>query len=272
MKANYHTHTRRCRHAVGSEREYIEAALKGGFEVLGFSDHAPWPFKSGYVSGTRMFCEQLPEYVECLRALKAEYADRLPIHIGLESEYFPRYHDHLLRMREQGIDYFILGQHFSDSEEDTMYAGFDCRTDDGVRRYAESVVKAMRTGLYSYVAHPDLFMRCRNDETFNAACEEAADMICQAAKEQGIPLEYNLLGLTVREREHRASLGQGGNSWVGYPCPAFWQYGSKWHNDAILGVDAHEPEPLSDTALWERGKRELTEMGYHLIDHLDMEG
>lgn len=274
MKANYHTHTTRCQHAVGTEQAYIEAALAGGFDALGFADHAPWPFRTSYVSGTRMTCDQLPEYLACLRALKAEYADRLPIHIGLESEYFPRYHDHMLRMREQGVEYFILGQHFADSEEDTIYAGFDCQTDDGVRRYAESVVRAVRTGLYRYIAHPDLFMRCRYDEDFNAACEEAADMICQAAREQGIPLEYNLLGLSVRERDYLAARNQreDKSGWRGYPCPAFWQYARKWHNDAILGVDAHEPEALSDVPLWERGRRELTEMGYHLIDHLDMEG
>ena len=41
MLANYHTHTARCHHASGSEREYIEAAIAGGMKILGFSDHAP---------------------------------------------------------------------------------------------------------------------------------------------------------------------------------------------------------------------------------------
>ena len=30
LKANYHTHTYRCQHAYGSEREYIEAAIRMG--------------------------------------------------------------------------------------------------------------------------------------------------------------------------------------------------------------------------------------------------
>ena len=30
MKANYHTHTVRCRHAVGDEHEYIENAIAAG--------------------------------------------------------------------------------------------------------------------------------------------------------------------------------------------------------------------------------------------------
>ena len=266
MKANYHTHTTRCQHADGTDEEYVRAALRGGFQVLGFADHAPWPYRGGFVSGIRMRCEELPEYVGAIRALREKYAGQLTVHIGLEAEYFPRYHDHLLRMREQGIGYYILGQHYSDSEEDTIYTGLDCRTDDGVRRYAEAAVKGIRTGLYRYVAHPDLFMRARRDEDFNAACEAAADMICQAAKEQGMPLEYNLAGLESRERDEAE-----GRARRGYPCPAFWRYARKWENETIIGVDAHEPQSLTDVPLWERAARRLTDLGYTIIDHLEME-
>lgn len=41
MLTNYHTHTTRCGHAEGTEEEYILTALRCGFKVLGFSDHAP---------------------------------------------------------------------------------------------------------------------------------------------------------------------------------------------------------------------------------------
>ena len=74
-------------------------------------------------------------------------------------------------------------------------------------------------------------MRHRTDDQFNRACEEAADMLCQCAKEQHMPIEYNLLGLNSQMEGHagvsvRAILGN---------TP------EKWHNDVILGVDAHDP-------------------------------
>ena len=47
MIANYHTHTTRCNHAVGSEREYVEKAIELGFSELGFADHAPMPLPEG---------------------------------------------------------------------------------------------------------------------------------------------------------------------------------------------------------------------------------
>ena len=69
MKANYHTHTVRCHHAVGDEREYIENAIDAGMKILGFSDHTPQYFKSGYVSGMRMTPDEAPEYVSCIKNL-----------------------------------------------------------------------------------------------------------------------------------------------------------------------------------------------------------
>ena len=37
MRFNLHTHTFRCRHASGTEREYIENAIRSGMDLLGFS-------------------------------------------------------------------------------------------------------------------------------------------------------------------------------------------------------------------------------------------
>ena len=38
MIANFHTHTARCNHATGTDREYVEAAIRAGVKSLGFSD------------------------------------------------------------------------------------------------------------------------------------------------------------------------------------------------------------------------------------------
>ena len=70
MIANYHTHTWRCRHADGTEREYVERAIEGGLKILGFSDHSPYPFPDGYDSGMRMRLDQVEGYVDTVLALK----------------------------------------------------------------------------------------------------------------------------------------------------------------------------------------------------------
>ena len=117
LLANYHTHTKRCQHASGEDADYVETALQAGYQVLGFSDHSPWPFSSGYVSPIRMSAERLDDYIASVHDLQKMYDGRIRIHLGLEAEYFPRYHDWLERMRDRGISYFILGQHYADSEE-----------------------------------------------------------------------------------------------------------------------------------------------------------
>ena len=95
MTANYHTHTARCMHAEGTEREYIEQAIARRVKLLGFSDHSPQVFDDGYVSGFRMLPGQLEDYVLTLQNLRKEYAGRIDLYIGLEAEYYPRHFDRL---------------------------------------------------------------------------------------------------------------------------------------------------------------------------------
>lgn len=263
MKTNYHTHTGRCMHAVGTDEDYIKAAVDAGFDVLGFADHMPWPFVSGYVSPIRMPMSDYPDYMASLRALQQKYAGTIDVRIGLESEWFPCYRDHMLRLRDDGVSYFILGNHYNDTEEyedRNPYIGWECMNDDGVRRYADTVAEACRTGLFCYLAHPDLFMRHRTADQFNRACEEATDVICQAVAEAGMPIEYNLAGLHLQRRGKDR----------GYPSAPFWDYARKHDNPVILGVDAHDPKLIADLDLWQDGTDRVTALGYRLVDHLEL--
>ncbi len=249
MKTNFHTHTFRCKHAAGTDEEYVKAALTAGFDVLGFADHAPWAYATKYISHCRMPANLWPDYKASILHLKEKYAGQIALRLGLECEYNPRYHDQLLRLRDDGCEYFILGSHFLDSEEYEDYTGNTCRDDDQVKRYADATAEAIRTGLYCYVAHPDLYMMPRPE--FDRVSMDAADIICQAAKEAGMPIEYNLLGLGDELRGHPR----------GYPHPDFWQYIRRWSNDVILGVDAHSPQALLDQQRWDIGLMRLSALG-----------
>ena len=91
ISANYHTHTIRCKHAEGSEREYIEAAISEGFKILGFSDHTPQPYPADYVSPIRMDMSELEDYTDTLIKLRDEYKNDIQILIGYEVEYTRKY-------------------------------------------------------------------------------------------------------------------------------------------------------------------------------------
>jgi len=108
MIANLHTHTPRCRHASGTEEEYVRCALDAGLQTLGFSDHTPYPFPNGYYSTFRMFPDELPGYVAAVEDVRRRYAGQIQIHLGVEAEYYPKYFKDMVAMvKDQGIEYML---------------------------------------------------------------------------------------------------------------------------------------------------------------------
>ena len=198
MLKNYHTHTWRCHHASGTEREYIEAAIARGFKVLGFSDHVPVPdFPNGYQSGFRMDADQAGEYVATLLKLKHAYAEDIDILIGYEAEYYPElFAEQLDFLRSFSFDYLLLGQHNIKNEYDSDRSLHTPTADCGLlREYVDQVIEGLETGAFAYLAHPDLIPFVGDDEDYAAEMSR----LCVAAREMNIPLECNLLGV----RDHR---------------------------------------------------------------------
>ena len=204
MRANYHTHTSRCNHAVGREEDYVKAAIDQGFSVLGFSDHTPQFFPEGYTSGIRMATEELPNYCRIIRNLRDRHSKEIRIHVGLEVEYYPALFSQLLpALRDQGIEYILLGQHFLGNEQNQPYAGAPTADEEILRRYCEQSMEAMQTGAFTYFAHPDLIQFKGEHEIYRKHMRR----LCQEAKSCGLPLEMNMLGF-----------------WAGrnYPDMRFW--------------------------------------------------
>ena len=259
--ANYHSHTPRCMHASGTEEEYVREAMRLGYEILGFADHTPWPYKSDFVASMRMRLSQLDGYVQTVRELEKKYVGRIRIHLGLECEAFPEFYPWLEKTREEkGIDYLILGNHYDTNDEHKgVYFGRST-TGRQARRYAETTIAGMESGLFDYLAHPDLFMECypRFDEDAKHACRE----LCEAAKRLDMPLEYNLLGLQRNVRDR----ARGG---LGYTSREFWEIAAETGNRAIIGVDAHAPEQLDCVQLYCEARAMLGDMGIEVLQVLN---
>ena len=147
LTANYHAHTFRCQHAVGNERDYIEAAIKMGIKEFGFSDHIPCPFRDGYISHIRMTMDEAPEYVKTIRALADEYQNDIRIYVGFEAEYIREFYKEQMNMVQAlGVDYLIMGQHFLLSEEKGPYMGTPTEDESRIRDYVDCVIEGMDTG------------------------------------------------------------------------------------------------------------------------------
>lgn len=222
MKVNLHTHTFRCGHAKGTEKEYIERAISGGITHMGFSDHIPLVFPNGSQSNFRVPMSMAKDYIDTLRALREEYSDRIKIYIGFEMEYYPLFFGDMLQTAiELGAEYLILGQHFSQNEyPDRIPSATPTTSEELLEEYVSSVVSAIKSGVFTYVAHPDL------SNFYGAAdiYEKHMRKICESAALYDIPLEINFCGLRSGRR---------------YPRQDFWKIAGECGCKAVFGFDAH---------------------------------
>jgi histidinol-phosphatase (PHP family) len=225
MKVNLHTHTYRCRHAKGTDEEYVLAAIDAGYDKLGFADHTPFPYKDDYINGDKMLVEELPDYIDSVLSLKEKYKGQIEILLGLECEAVPEFFPFLREMKRK-MDYLILGSH-GDKRIDP-YSGA-LKEPQQLWRYLDFTVEGMETGLFLYLAHPDVMLG--RYPVFDDTAAEVSRKLCREAKRLNMPLEYNLYGIYKGVKP----------GCLGYPYDGFWRIAAEENCTAVVGVDAHNP-------------------------------
>ena len=126
--------------------------------------------------------------------------------------------------------------------------------------YCNDVEKALETNLFSYLAHPDLFLIGYNQ--FDLDVQTVSRRICQKAKDLNIPLEINAGGM------RRGLKNINGEQLFLYPNAHFWDIASEVGNDVIIGFDAHDPSDFND-AMYNQMIKFAQDHRLHLIDHFD---
>lgn len=260
VKTNYHTHTERCKHAYGSEEQFIQAAIRAGIDELGFADHTPWPFKTkDFEPRMRMKLSQFQDYLNTLKELKVKYQDQISIKIGLECEYYEEYIPWLASEVKEQVDYLIFGNHYAYSDELTPiapYMGNGVKDPESLEVYVNSSLKAIESGLFSYFAHPDLFMRCY--PVYDEHVEKAAHLLCQACAKHNLPLEINLSAVAALMRNPKSL----------YPSRPFYKIAKDYGCSVIIGWDAHTPGPLEDKKLYDFALDWIADIGLKRIEKL----
>lgn len=251
MIANFHTHTARCHHASGTDREYVEAAIRAGVKVLGFSDHSPYWFPDGYYSTHRMRPDEVEGYVNSVLSLREEYKNNIRIYLGFEAEYYPLYFDNMLKIIEPyPYEYLILGQHYLKNETSESHIARLANDYDSLVCYVNECTEALATGKFFCFAHPDLVNFKGDPRLYRSEMTR----LCKAAKAMNVPLEINLLGL----REGRE-----------YPRIDFWQIAAEIGNDVMLGSDSHSPEVTAREADIRAAMEIVNGFGLHLIEPVE---
>lgn len=256
-RVNYHTHTDYCGHAKGKTADYAAEAFRQGVEILGFSDHMPFP---GDAFGSRMLYGQIEDYLWDVQALKEEYQGRMKILCGFEAEYIPgqeAYYEELLG--NGACEYLVLGQHMFWDEDGVMRFTGEALSTKQYLQYVQNVLAGMKTGYFKVIAHPDLIFM--NRYAWDENCEAACDLLVEVCEANDFALEWNANG--IRRGIHSFDDGE---RWQ-YPHQKLWEKVAGTSIRVIVGSDCHNPKLMWDEAVkmsWEKAAA----MGLNLVTEL----
>ncbi len=258
MIANYHTHTKRCMHALGEDREYVEYAIHNGLKVLGFADHAPdfGNINNPLVTSVRMSLGELEGYFYSLSELKREYQRDIDIHIGLEMECIPSLFEKQLKiLSDYPLEYMLYSGHYiySDISPEVIHCAHPTSDIRILRQYVDEAVNAISLGCFTYVCHPDMIRFLGDKDDYISEMQKIID----AAVKYDVPLEYNLLGM--RFGRH-------------YPAPLFWETVATQSIKprVILGCDAHSPDRTGNQEEVNKALQYLDNLGIKPIKTVEL--
>ena len=231
--SNFHTHTYLCKHAVGHPEDYFKQAVADGCSALGFSDHCPFPENApDYWPEIRMTKKEAYGYVEEVRALGAD--SPFPVYLGFECEWDNRlyswYKEGLLG--EYGADYLVLGSHWLTRGNLHAYIPYEMEK-SALFNYTEQTIEGMRSGLFAFLAHPDLPMG--HGRKWDSDVEACMKDIIAAAKDLDMPLEVNGLGM------HKEMWPCEKGMRYSYPVDEFWTLAAEVGVKVVCNADAHDP-------------------------------
>lgn len=203
--------------------------------IVGITDHTPlpdhrWP-------EIRMHLNELPDYVESIQKARDHHPD-LTVLSGMECEYEQDYHaffeDELLN--RHCLDYLIGSVHFYRN------SGAWAKVHGGIQKpshlvaYATQMIATMESGLFAFIAHPDLFGN--SYLTWDKNTESCTRDILQAAVSLKMPLEINGYGF----RKESVDTPQGRRPM--YPWEPFWSIAAEYPIQVVVNSDAHRPEDV----------------------------
>lgn len=254
MLSNFHTHTYLCKHAEGTPLHYVRQAAAGGCSALGFSDHCPYPNDDIWLY-CRMSAADIPLYKRLVEEAKKE-AD-FPVYFGFECEWSPRHRswfkDELLG--RYGADYLVFGSHWFPLNGEFKYIA-SVTEKRLLRTYIDFTIEGMKSGIYKFLAHPDLFLS--GIHSIDADCLACTDALIDAANDLGMPLEINGYGL-IKSKVQR-DYGED----YQYPVAAFWKRAAQKNARIICNADAHQIEQV--LAGVQNGIEYAEELGISVLD------
>lgn len=174
--------------------EVLEYSKKNGITNIGFAPNMPQPDLILPDEDHKMLNSEVEDYISSINKMKNANPD-MTILSGFEAEFDPMRESFLGEMREK-VDYMILGQLFVPRG---LMNVTGTNNPNYPIEYANMVSKAIDSGIFDIVSHPDIFMQFKdtmdseeNKKLFDENSVIASQIICEKAKDMGLPIELNL--------------------------------------------------------------------------------
>jgi histidinol-phosphatase (PHP family) len=156
---DYHMHTK-LSDGANTHEEMVLSAINKGFNEIGFSDH----FCIKYPVKWAVNSEDITLLEKKVYEMNEKFGDQINILFGLEVDYFPEYENEIGKVLQRfNFDYIIGSIHFLDEwnydTDKSRYSEFN--NDYLFEWYFSDLQKAVKSGLFDYMAHPDLIKKHR---------------------------------------------------------------------------------------------------------------
>src|SRR2546428_23917 len=233
LPADYHMHTRLCRHAVGDPTDLAAQAVKLGLTEIGFSEHNPMPRDDW--DDWHMLQADLDLYVRNVQKARRDHPG-LTIKLALEMDFIPGQEDWIRQLAARHPwDYIIGAVHYvSDSWDlDNPKRISEWKRRDAFEvwtAYFERLTQAAESGLLKIIAHADLCKKFCFYPKEN--CTALFARFLNTAKKSQVALELNTAGLRKDCKEI-------------YPSRQIVQMAAEIGLPITFGSDAHAPEEVA---------------------------
>ena len=244
-----HCHTPLCKHAFGLPGDYAAVAEQRGLKGIVVTCHAPLP--DGLGIEHRMAPEQFEHYVDMVAQARDEYAGRVDVRLGLESDYLPGYERWAERLHQRVPLHHVLGSvHMQVPHYKARYFTGDAFAYQQI--YFKHLAESAETGLFDTLAHPDLVKNEAphewNFERIEPHILRALDRIAKT----GVAMELNTSGMNKALPEMN-------------PGPKVLSAIRERGIPIVLGADAHRPARVADR--YDEALHLLSDLGFESVSY-----
>lgn len=243
VSCDSHVHTQLCGHAVGSMEEYVVAAISRGLNKITFLEH----LEQGINSAEKMWLseDEFDRYFEEGTKLKAQYASKIDIGLGVECGYNPdAKSDICKRLKQRQWDAIGISCHFlkvGDQERhvnlfSSKPANLELAQKIGpnrlISRYFSTLAEAVQELPGTKVCHLDGVLRFLPNLELQPDNHDQIEYLLNIIQKNKMALEVNTSGFAIRQMQ--------------FPATSILTRAISLKIPLVLGSDAHKPENVGN--------------------------